>query len=160
MSETLNQYLERTIKKSISNATSPTKMQKIANSTVNDIKRRTRLGFGVSNHGAKRKRLKRLSDKYIAHRRATGTHDETSPTKSNLTYTGQLLNSLKAEGYKMGFRITFNDRRKGEKLTNSKLAEYVSKARPFLNLSNRQLQRVGQNLASNIKEEISKEFNK
>lgn len=160
MSETLKQYVTKSINIAISKSLSPTKMQKIADSTALDIKRRTRLGFGVHANGAKRKRLKRLSDKYIARRRATGTHDETSPKKSNLTYTGQLLNSLKAEGYKKGFRIVFNDRRKGEKLTNSKLAEYVSKARPFLNLSNRQIQRLGEDIASNIKDEISKEFNK
>lgn len=60
-----------------------------------------------------------------------------APERSNLTLTGQLLNSITEATTLDGFRIYIpNTTRNGSKLTNAKVYEYVSKARPFFALSN------------------------
>ena len=135
MSESLSSYVDRIVKKAIKDGTSVSKMKKIAKSTAIEVKRRTRLGYGVAGHNRKRTKLKALAREYIAYRRLVGTHRETSARKSNLTLTGQMLNALKGEGLKSGIRISFSENRKEGDLTNSEVAKRVSGARPFMILA-------------------------
>lgn len=113
------------------------------------IKRRTRLGRGLKGS------LKPLSQSYKDTRRgkvAFFTHPagvvvpykpdsrprlspNTSPGKSNLTFTGQMLDAIKVISVSIGkVTVGFDPRRSGD-LTNKKVAEFVSKDRPFFGLT-------------------------
>ena len=73
-------------------------MRKIADEAADRIRVRTRLGFGVKNgvRGGKRVKLKRLtSEQYKKFRkRFRGLSGQTTPKRSNLTLTGELLDSI------------------------------------------------------------------
>ena len=60
-----------------------------------------------------------------------------SPNKSNLTLSGQMLNSMSFDIKKFGFVVMIPETaRRGAKFTNAQLARWVSKAgRPFMNLT-------------------------
>jgi hypothetical protein len=118
----------------------------IAEDTADQIRKRTRLGKGVDDSG-KQGSLKPLGafarpenkDKYIDKRkkaRLAGELSElTTPKKSNLTYSGQLLDAIK--GRVKGFQIIIEilgNRQDG--MSNDQLREYVEEKRPFFKLSN------------------------
>ena len=179
MSGNLEKYIIDVIKKASNKALSSSNMKSIANEAAQDIKRRTRLGYGVEKHAAKRKKLEALSELSVAirknqvkiiqfkngeirfvlnksnARRHPNLHSETSPKKSNLTFTGQMLNSIRARTSQGKIEIYLIDKRiDGE--SNNEIAKKNSIARPFLNLSNRELQRVEDKIIKNITKEITK----
>ncbi|MCS6281447.1 MAG: hypothetical protein HUM72_12515 [Dolichospermum sp.] len=113
---------------------------KLAQGLVDYIKLRTREeGEGTSG------KLDPLSKKYIEQRikKSNRLHPDTSPSKSNLTATGQMLDALRgrAGGGKVTIDIKPTTRRKelnGKKsgLTNNEVRQYVEDAgREFLKLS-------------------------
>jgi len=112
------------------------------------IKKRTRLGYGVRRDYGKKKKLIGLSENYVQYRKDNKQllNKFTRPSRSNLTFTGQMLDSMKIRKIKRG-RLTIGPygRRRGENLTNQKLAQYVEQnGRPFNHLSQleiKQLQR-------------------
>lgn len=55
-------------------------------------------------------------------------------TKSNLTLTGQLLDSIKLITYKLGFKLYIPASNRDGGGTNKQVAEYVSEKRPFMSL--------------------------
>lgn len=59
------------------------------------------------------------------------------PGKSNLTLSGELLNSMSYDVTKTGFLVIIPEtRRRTGKITNAQLAKYLSKqGRPFMNLT-------------------------
>jgi hypothetical protein len=115
-------------------------MTAIAKAAAEMIRVRTRLGYGVPGDNKERQKLKTLSDGYKLFRKKHRgeLYDETTAAKSNLTFTGQLLNSLKEKKItKNSATVGATGTRKGESLTNEKLSEYVEeKGRPFIYLSN------------------------
>lgn len=114
------------------------------------IRRRTRLGRGLEGP------LKPLSPSYKEFRRGNlafftteagvvvpvknprrkpKLSPNTSPGKSNLTFTGQMLDAIRVISVSIGkVTVGFAPGRSG-KLTNKKVAEYVSKERPFFGLT-------------------------
>lgn len=96
----------------------------------------------------KMKDLPLLRESWIKRRdalsRSNSTNEEYQSGRSNLTFTGQLLNSLswavtgigKIKIYFYGFHKPYLSLRKkepiGEEITNEQLAAYVSKTRPFV----------------------------
>ena len=143
------------------------------------IVKRTRVGIGVDLTTGKGERLKKLSDDYKRQRkRAKGIKvrnkidkqrrartrerskeigvqiqpnlsSKTTPSKSNLTATGQLLDSLTVIKLKLrnafGFRITVGDRRgrdlfgRPSKIGNKKLVQYLAEqGRTFLGFTKSQ----------------------
>jgi hypothetical protein len=96
------------------------------------VKTRTRLGKGVNEDGAAPVKLKVLSDAYKRRRKAEKNqlHAETTPSKSNLTFTGDMLDNIKyrIEGDKIIIYI--------EGDLNNKKAQWVTEGgRAFMNLS-------------------------
>lgn len=90
------------------------------------IKKRTRLGFGVTGHNAKKAKLDKLSAPYTAARKRKKPPGPSSPSKSNLTYTGKMLDDLEARNAKAGnAEIGFKSPKSEEK------AKWVSEDRPF-----------------------------
>lgn len=71
------------------------KLSELGELAVSLIVKRTRLGYGVSKNGGKRFRLAALSDGYVKQRKKGGLAKYTRPKKSNLTRTGQMLESVK-----------------------------------------------------------------
>jgi hypothetical protein len=64
---------------------------------VNLVRKRTRLGYGVPKNLGQRKKLEPLSPRYVERRSMfSNLAAYTTPKKSNLTLTGQMLESLEA----------------------------------------------------------------
>jgi hypothetical protein len=125
----------------------------LAEESIGYITIRTRLGYGVERDEAPKGKLKPLSPNYIKFRsRYQDLYGLTTPKKSNLTLTGQLLNSLKIKKTTQtqiiigpsGKRYTVG-KVKSRNLTNERLAEYVADAgRPFLHLSDLEVKKLEQ----------------
>lgn len=80
------------------------------------IRKRSRLGYGITAKGGDKVRFPALSENYIAYRKKNkGELDQTtSAKKSNITFTGQLLRSLgyRVRGKDSGILIQVSGRRR------------------------------------------------
>lgn len=130
---------------------------------------RTRLGYGVDRPRAKRKRLKSLSPSYIEVRKGKiafftlgkgqkrrivsyvpdkkpELSEFTRPTRSNLTFTGKMLDSMRVKDIVVRRnRVSIGpDRRsRGKGLTNEKIATYQEQmGRVFNNLSDLEVKKL------------------
>lgn len=105
------------------------------------IYKRTKSGYGVSDdHDPEpaKIRLAALSKPYIKYRsKLAKLGTEGKPGKSNLTLTGQMLDSIDVEGRRNGFSLKIKDNvRNGSTLTNRKVSEHVAdNGRPFFALT-------------------------
>jgi hypothetical protein len=153
-----------------------TKVVKEVNSSVNmqdygevaaeEIKRQTRLGYGVSATGAPREKLAELKPSTVKSRtrgKKTGVLNElTTPKKSNLTNTGQMLDSIKAQNATTGkVKISATGQHSSGK-SNQTLTKYAAegspnrKKRPFLNLSDRGVKKVQDHIRQTILKVVKK----
>lgn len=111
---------------------------------------RTAARGSVEKPGAYPKKLDELKESTKKKRRGVAAllHPLTSPNKSNLTYTGQMLNNMKVRVTKKGqVELGPRGRRKTiygtkSKVTNEQVTIYVSKDRPFMSLSRGELTKV------------------
>jgi len=153
------------IKKNIATLETKESMKILAELAAELIRKRTRLGYGVETLGAARKKLKPLDEDYVKIRKRKGVSNQTTSKKSNLTSTGQLLDSISITklsgkqasvgptGSREGGALT----KDGDALTNSELAEFVTEAgRPFNNLSNNELKQLQQMAVKIIEEALKK----
>lgn len=134
----------------------PSNMKDLGDFCAERIVKRTRLGKGVEEHGANPQSLKALSKSYkdarkgkIAFATSPSGHvypykpknppklsNLTSPGRSNLTFTGQMLEAVKTVLSKRGYaKVSVDDSKREDGTTNKKIAGFVSEERPFLNLS-------------------------
>ena len=139
-----------------------------------------RLPFAITRH----QRLKPLSKGYKRYRRTGivefkakkwygGIYEEVdvkinvgqpalgkfgTPNRSNLTLSGQMLDSMTFDVKKFGFVVLIpGTRRRGEKITNAQLAKYLSQqGRPFMSLTSGE-SRI---LKSRMKKQIQKRLRK
>lgn len=118
-------------------------LRPLGEQAVTIIVRRTRLGYGVPDHSngtGTRFKLQALSKSYVKYRERYPAFMSglTTAKRSNLTFTGQLLDSMRVVSIAPGsVRIGPTGTRRGESLSNATLAGYVAaKGRPFLSLSN------------------------
>lgn len=159
--------LEAALAAAIKEVESPQTMKEVGEEMADRIRKRTRLGKGVAERGGNPEPLKPLSRSYrdqragkvafftdeegIVHpykpKRAPKLSPQTSAGKSNLTRTGELLDSIAVLTAKLGSVIIGL---KGKR--NKDVAAYVSQDRPFLNLSKPELN----GLARLIRERIDK----
>ena len=113
----------------------------VGDQIVNQIKVRTRAGFGVSSNGARQSRLRRLSTEYIETRRfarAIGLlAPTTAPARSNLTFSGRMLESI---NYRFSNnRLTFGfDNSDAERVAT----EVQTRGRQFFNLSSTEISKL------------------
>jgi len=132
-------------------------MKKIGEFASEIIKKRTRLGFGVVKAGADRSKLKSLSEKYKVLRQSLTLSDQTTTNRSNLTSTGQLLDSISviiSSEKKVTFGPT-GERQNSNEPSNSKLAEYVSEqGRPFINLSGAEIKQIKNEVSKKLRAEL------
>jgi hypothetical protein len=135
-------------------------LRQLGNKFREIIYRRVKSGYGVSDMGSKdpqQERLKALSDKYVDFRKGNFAYkkkrkgkkvtvnkgapklgDFGSPGKSNLTLTGQMLDSIQIKLQPYGVLLYFPDtkHRYSKRITVRELAQYVQEqGRPFFRLT-------------------------
>ena len=125
----------RILKRNMDAALSDKEMKKLGEMAAKMIKVRTRLGFGIvgSGRNIRRKKLKGLAQSTIDRRAKAKLNGETTPKRSNLTFTGQLINSLKVTSVSNG-KVTINatGSRSDAKIDNEELAEIHETGGPRL----------------------------
>lgn len=162
----------------------PANMRKLGEMVAGMIKLRTRLGYGVASDGAEKSLLKPLAKSTIEVRKgnlafyksATGKviayepddngakvrlHSDTRPSKSNLTRSGQLLDSEQVTEVGQGWVHVGPSGERTDGLTNEKVAEYVSDGgRPFNHLSKVETKRLQDELKRQLREAIKRVLTK
>ena len=138
------QKLKEIADKIVKEATSNDSLQNIGNEAAYLIKKRTRLGYGVSEQYGNKVKLKPLSKKYIKQRKNDDLSNATTPNKSNLTKTGEMLDSMNAKVKGDGVvNIGVDD-------NNLDKAGWVSKDRPFNNLSDAEIKQLENKIRDNL----------
>lgn len=147
------------------NVFSTSTMNEIAESIAETIRKRTRQGKGISSkdENSKLTTLKKLSPDYIDIRKKYNAelHSQTNPRKSNLTATGQLLDSIEGKGEKNKITIEINDERgpgidgRKSNVGNNKLRKFVEeKGRIFFGLSKSERNAIKRDLRNRIKQAV------
>ncbi len=132
----------------------------IAEDTAADVKKRTRLGNGVAKHGGKKFKLAPLKDKTVDRREFIDLSDMTKPTRSNLTETGKMLDSLVGKSSKGNIKIEISDNERAKIAASHHKHSAKSKrvARPFMFLSNMELKRLNKKINALAKKIIARYF--
>jgi len=156
------------IKKSLDKIFAQSNMAKWMQETADDIKKRTKLGYGVEKDMASREKFDNLSDHYVKFRKENPYNEldgSTSPGKSNLTYSGQMLNALRgaSKSAYQGDIYLDNKRRRLEgdskSFTNNELAVWnAEKGRNFLAISDLEYKRLVQKIEKELTKEIRQAF--
>lgn len=132
------------LKRDIQAAAAPDAMRALGEKAIELIVRRTRLGYGVENAGDERQPLMPLSERYKRYRqlafagRVSGVtvSDMTSAGRSNLTLTGQMLDSMAVTKVSSKSATIGPIGYRTDGKANQQIANYVTKAgRPFNNLT-------------------------
>jgi hypothetical protein len=124
------------IKQALADAARPQVLKAMGEEAVRLIVKRTRLGYAVDSHGQERSKLKPLSAGYVHQREADPKLSAmTAPKKSNLTRTGQMLDSMAVIAVRQGSVVVGPTGSRDDGLTNAQVAAWVSVARPFNFLS-------------------------
>jgi len=88
--------MERAIDSAVENMQTRKVSLSIFTRLMLSIRKRTRLGFGADYWGGKRKKLKKLSPRYVKQRKRYGVNSsKASPSRSNLTRTGKMLDAFR-----------------------------------------------------------------
>lgn len=121
-------------------ATNARNMEAFGQKAADIIYKRTKSGKGVtSNTGpASLTKLKPLSQQYIDLRKKNPPKGEFgSPARSNLTNTGQMLDSIQVKAESGKATVSIADTVRSDGKTNSEVAGHVAdNGRPFMNLAN------------------------
>jgi phage gpG-like protein len=130
-------------------------MTKIAKSVKSNVQTRTRRGFGVDSEGGPAKKLKPLADSYKKQRKriqaAGGLSQETTPNKSNLTNTGEMINAIDYEVTRNEATVFVTG------IENRKKAKYQADAdRKFMNLSKREIKDITDIIEQSLETDITK----
>lgn len=137
-------------------------MKKLGEYAAEKIKKRTRLGYSVAKDGGTKKGLNKLAGTTIKRRRASTLHGDTAPTKSNLTMTGQLLDSIQVVSESQGVvKIGPIGDRSDSDLSNDEVGVYVTMAgRPFNHLSKAEIKDIQNELRKSLGETIQRHLTK
>lgn len=130
--------------------TSKENLSKLGEVAAEMVKVRTRLGYGCRD--GKKEKLNPLSPGYIKQRRKKPIPSSTASTKSNLTLTGEMLDSVIYQVDGKELIIKFSN------INSVKKAEWVTLGdRPFMELTKQEVKRVSDFLAD-IVTELSKKI--
>jgi len=120
-------------------------LTRYGNLAIKRIQARTSKGFGVGRTGKigqRKKKLKALKPSTIAARRRANLHSSTSAEKSNLTFTSQLLQSLKVKKInpRKGSLVISPEGRRSDGKANFEVAGFADEGgRPFIGLTREDL---------------------
>lgn len=126
----LDEHLKKTLTKAIESIS----LKEIGQYLADDIKLQTRLGYGVDAQGEDKKRLAPLSEGYIKQRRKMKLSNMTTAKRSNLTQTGEMLDSIKGVVRDDKITLTFSNQ-----FSKDKARWNTDKGRAFMNLSKTQI---------------------
>lgn len=127
--------LFKSINKKVDELTNKSGMDEVGEEAVDMVKKRTRLGYGAD--GRKKEKLGKLSEGYQKQRKKKKLSKSTSPSKSNLTNTGKMLDDLTHTSQDESTTIEFNTQE------SLKKAEWVTKGgRPFMSLTAQEKKRI------------------
>jgi hypothetical protein len=165
------------VEKSFREATSQQTMQKLGDEAATQIKKRTRLGSGVEESGQSSKLapLAKSTKDARAGRIAffknkdgvtipykpdspPKLHEQTKPSKSNLTFTGQMLDSITTKNAAPGkFSLGFKEGRTESNKKNSDIAKYAEEGssnrpkRRFFDLASFEVEEIKRTIREKIK---------
>lgn len=134
--------LSERISQSVAESVSAAESKRLGDALASQIKKRTRLGYGSEN--GQQKRLRGLSERYKEYREehAEDLSQATRPGRSNLTATGQMLDSITGVGTKGRVNVEIKGQRTKElggrrsRLSNNQVARYVQEqGRAFFNVT-------------------------
>lgn len=119
---------------------SPESMKKYGEMAAEMIRLRTRLGSGVEREGAEKQKLKPLADSTKKQRQSKKKSGKlsslTTPNRSNLTDTGQMLDSIRTLSTSRGKAKVGPVGNRSDGKLNERISEWVSEAgRPFNSLT-------------------------
>lgn len=149
--ETMEKVIKRVDGAFIESTTRST-TQKFASMGATQIKARTRAGFGVRN--GRKIRLKPLAKSTIEQRKRTRLSPLTSPRRSNLTRTGEMLRNIVGRGLRQRIVIRFSRETRRDGKRNSDIAGFVEKDRPFFSLTNREVNSILRSVGRKIRDVI------
>lgn len=123
------------------------------------IRKRTRLGYGIggAESQVKLKPTAPSTKKSKEYKKKKGKlSDQTTPKKSNLTDTGQLLDSIQHKASLQKVVIDFKNLRKDSEIGNKELASHVQVDRPFFGLTNPEKNRLRRLIEKKIQEMVKR----
>lgn len=155
-------------------------LQLVGNKIKDIIYKRTKSGFGVNDDSkfgeSQRQKLKKLSKSYIAQREGKAFFFKRDgkiykidlpqqgfrpkqksqgsffgAKRSNLTYTGQLLESIRVRVYDSRVEVDIPPTSRDDGQTNAEVGKFVSRERPFFNLTEGELKIIDQLLKQELK---------
>jgi len=175
----INKQIDKLIKKLeelpevIDEYTKTEDFKAMAQSIVDGIVKRTRLGYAVKKFNGARGKFVGLAKSTIENRKRYQSNlkkDSTSVKRSNLTATGEMLDSMKWESkdnkiiiYLEGdHKKTLSGKPPNKSIKNSELAKFMEEgdssrnrpARPFFNLSNTEVDLIRKQIARDIRKLI------
>jgi hypothetical protein len=138
---------EKAFEQAMREVSSPDAMRGYATVAAEMIRTRTRLGYGVPENLAERRKLKPLSERYVERRRQLAERGElsgdTTAKRSNLTLTGQMLDSIRPLSAREGEARVGPQGGRNDGLSNEDVGKYVTDAgRPFNFLSEVEYRRL------------------
>ena len=148
--------------KVVDNSLSAKNMKLLAKEAANNMKERIRRGKGVDTHEGSELALKPLTKRTIEIRRNLlvkgQLRNETSPSKSNVTRSGQVTDSIQGTAFKRARgRIFLNDIRFDSDKSNSQVAgELEQGGRKFFNLSRNEVKSIAKGYGLLFAREFSK----
>lgn len=152
----------------------------------NLVYKRTKAGYGVNKldgENIQQQKLKPLSDSYIKQRQGKvkfitkngvvvplvpGAKFQIkkpklgefgSPTRSNLTFTGEMLNAVTYELTRQGFTLVIPDSARSDGKTNAEIADLAQLERPFFSLTMQEVQILTREVERKLRE-IARRVNK
>ena len=164
---TTKQQLERFTKavaKAMAKAVAANAMREYGETAVDLVVARTRgKGQGVPENGGRAEKLTSVTKEYAARRKKMQRHpDAAGGRKSNLTLTGEMLDSLtvtkaRSKSVEIGWTDSEQrDKAKGNELGSYGRAPNPAYARPFLNLTTREVNLISKELDKKLNKEAKK----
>lgn len=144
----LPKEMQKKLESAMNELTKPKFLNEIGQQIVEDIYKRTKLGYGIEEPRGTQSKLKPLTGQYKKMRKSfPKLSTDTSPSKSNLSLTGDMLNDLKVKVTNTKALIYL-----GSEFSKNKAKWNSEKGRTFLNVSNTQVSKIIALLKNKLKE--------
>lgn len=135
-------------------------MRVVGEQIADIVKKRVKSGYGVNSDTADKpsqRKLAPLSESYKKARKRLGvTGSFASPVISNLTNTGQLLDSFSVKAKQGEVTVSIPNTQRKDGLTNREVADYVREKRPFFALTSPEVKIVEQIIRDKIRTSFKK----
>lgn len=148
-------HLQDKLQDAVDHVTSKTYMNELGNDLIKDIQKRTRLGYGVEESLGKQAKFKPLAESTKKSRKYKKRKGElsgdTSPAKSNLTETGDMVKDLYIQT-----KLNKLELKLKTQLSRDKAGWNEEKGRTFLNISGPQYKQLVKTIQKTISEKLKK----